>query len=80
MKRLIAVLLLLGCEAQPCVRQSDCHSGLVCQAGACVPPPSDAMDEDAGALDAGADASTGDGGSTDAGRTDGGPRDAPTGG
>jgi hypothetical protein len=33
---------VVGCEAQPCVRQSDCRSGLVCQVGVCTAPPADA--------------------------------------
>lgn len=56
---LAAVVLVAGCEAQPCVRQSDCPSGLTCQAGACLVPPTDgAVDAlgDTGNADAGADA------------------------
>lgn len=37
-----ALLAVSGCEAQPCVRQSDCRSGLVCQVGICTVPPTDA--------------------------------------
>ena len=37
-----ALLAVMGCEAQPCVRQSDCRAGLVCQVGVCTAPPADA--------------------------------------
>lgn len=53
---LLAVLIAIaGCEAQPCVRHSDCPSGLTCQAGTCAAPPTDgAVDgSDGGPLDAG---------------------------
>jgi hypothetical protein len=48
---LLAVLsVLTGCDPAPCVRRSDCASGLVCSAsGACIAPPSDgSVDQDAG--------------------------------
>ncbi len=48
------LIALAGCEAQPCVRQSDCRSGLICQVGVCTAPPVDAGPE---VGDAGIDAS-----------------------
>lgn len=63
-----AAFVLLGCSEE-CLRHSDCPSALVCNAGACVMPPSDAgMDgADATAEDAGgSDGSVADAGGPDA--------------
>ena len=54
----VLALAALGCADEPCVRQSDCTSGLVCHTGRCISPNDGGPSPDVGAprADAGRDA------------------------
>jgi hypothetical protein len=44
---LLVVLLVGACGETPCIRHSDCPTSLICESGACLPPPDAAPDVDA---------------------------------
>lgn len=83
--------MLLACEGEPCVRESDCVGGNVCRIGHCVPVTDGGADaaldagdgggprDAGGAIDSGADAGTGVDASADAASMDASAPDADAG-